>query len=166
MKEVWKTIEDFPTYAVSTLGRVKRIVDSTRWQKAGLLLTPYLNGCGYLRVGLSREKKKHNVFIHRAVAKAFIPNPWNLPEVNHKGKKSDNRAHRLEWVSKATHRIDKAKRKQQGDGIFYHPFGKYQAYLPDPKTVGKRIYLGFFVTKKEALKARKNAIDKFYGGQG
>lgn len=164
MKEIWKTIEEFPAYAVSNLGRVKRAVDSERWPRAGLIKTPYFNSNGYLRVALVRDRKRYNVFVHRIVAKTFLPNPLNLPQVNHKGEKIDNRDWMLEWISKADHRIDMIKRHQQsGDGVPIHPFGKYQVYFPDPKAPGKRLYLGWFSTKEEGLKARKEAMEKFYG---
>ena len=54
-----------------------------------------VNHKGYNRVGLS-DKKSH--FVHRLVAKAYIPNPDNLPQVNHKNRdKLDNRVENLEW---------------------------------------------------------------------
>lgn len=54
---------------------------------------------GYRKV-LTRERVK--VYVHRLVAEAFIPNPDNLPEVNHiDGNRSNNAVHNLEWVSHA-----------------------------------------------------------------
>ena len=62
----------------------------------GRILKNYNDGRGYLRV------KIHNrcVRVHILVAKAFIPNPDNKPEVNHKkGEKRDARASQLEWAT-------------------------------------------------------------------
>lgn len=56
---------------------------------------------GYIKVALWKNGKKKTVKVHRLVAKAFIPNPNSLPEINHiNGDKSDNRACNLEWVSR------------------------------------------------------------------
>lgn len=74
----------------------------------GQVLTPADNGAGYLSVlvGYRRGKDGKQVgirrYVHRLVAEAFIPNPENLPQVNHKDfDKSNNRVENLEWISRA-----------------------------------------------------------------
>lgn len=65
-------------------------------------LKPRYNNRGYARVKVrnSTTGKRDDMLVHRLVAEAFIPNPDDLPEVNHKhGDKSDNRASELEWVT-------------------------------------------------------------------
>lgn len=63
-------------------------------------LTPRPDKDGYLRVGLTKDKKQRTFFIHRLLAEAFIPNPDNLPLVNHKNEiKTDNRLENLEWAT-------------------------------------------------------------------
>lgn len=95
MMEVWKDIEGYNgKYQVSSWGRVRNA-------ESGNILKPYKNGKGYLKVGLSvghRITDKHRV--NRLVAKAFIPNPMNLPQVNHKdGNKENNSITNLEWTT-------------------------------------------------------------------
>lgn len=58
------------------------------------------NGNGYKYVSLSSGSISKSVAVHRLVAKVFIPNPDNLPQVNHKDlDKSNNNLSNLEWVS-------------------------------------------------------------------
>lgn len=66
-------------------------------------LTPSVNWCGYLTVRLTKEYKRSKApFVARLVALQFIPNPKNLPEVNHiDGNKKNNSAINLQWVSRA-----------------------------------------------------------------
>ena len=64
------------------------------------LMTPCLNTCGYYQVHLSKNgiMKMHR--IHRLVAQTFIPNPYNLPQVNHKDEnKLNNNVENLEWCT-------------------------------------------------------------------
>jgi len=118
-----------------------------------------LSPLGYLRVELWDGPLTRKLwFVHLLVAEAFIPNPLNLPEVNHKGEKSDNRATKLEWRSKAGHGRDIAKRKQRGDGVhLYKRSGMWRAiFYPEP---GKQKHIGTYPTKKQALEARDRAVE-------
>lgn len=102
--EVWKDIKGFENYyQVSDLGNVRsitRFIDNPLGglkQLTGKPMNPYLNKKGYLLVTLRNQHRKV-AKIHRLVAKAFIPNPENKPEVNHKnGVKTDNSKDNLEW---------------------------------------------------------------------
>lgn len=93
--EQWKEVEGTDgKIMVSNYGRVKSLLRDGRVLKA----TP--DKKGYLRLRITLKRKKIVYKVHRIVAKAFIPNPNNLPQVNHKnGDKTDNRVENLEWVS-------------------------------------------------------------------
>lgn len=68
----------------------------------GRELKPCPDKSGYLRVYPKRNNKRCGLYIHRAVAMAFIPNPEGKPDVNHKdGDKTNNSAINLEWVTKS-----------------------------------------------------------------
>lgn len=94
MEEIWKPIEEYENYYVSNMGNVMNI-------NTGKVLKGQNNGKGYFHVCLyNKEHKCKLVMIHRLVAKAFIPNPENLPQVNHIDEcKHNNRADNLEWIT-------------------------------------------------------------------
>lgn len=95
--EIWKDIEGYEQlYQISNLGNVKSLGnDRARKDK---ILKPTKNKDGYLFVGLNKQGNRKNHLIHRLVAKAFLPNPQNLPQVNHKNEiKTDNRVENLEF---------------------------------------------------------------------
>lgn len=94
MDEIWHDIEGYKgLYQVSNKGRVK----SLKWGKERIL-RPGINSSGYLLVKLCKNGVGLYKFIHRLVAQAFIPNPENKPQVNHKDEnKLNNCVDNLEW---------------------------------------------------------------------
>lgn len=93
-KETWITIEHHDNYEVSDLGNVRN-------KKSKSLLKPFVLNNKYLKVTLSKNGKAKQFFIHRLVAEAFIPNPNNLPQVNHikEFEKTNNCVENLEWCN-------------------------------------------------------------------
>ena len=111
-KEVWKDVKDFGGYKVSNNGRVKSldryVVDKNgkRMFYNGIYLKQHVDKDGYLRVQLNKEGKGYNVGVHRLVLLAFVPNPENKPQVNHKnGIKNDNRLENLEWCTNSENQL-------------------------------------------------------------
>lgn len=94
--EIWKNIENYPDYMVSSMGRVK----SLKQGKERLLK---LNKCnnGYLKVTLSDKKEIKQFKVHRLVAQAFIDNSNNKEFIDHINTiKTDNRVENLRWVTR------------------------------------------------------------------
>ena len=74
--------------------------DAEVFNKYGKKLSPVDNGKGYLILNINIDGKRRCKAIHRMVAEAFIPNPFNLPEVNHKdANRKNNDIENLEWVT-------------------------------------------------------------------
>lgn len=102
MKEVWKDIPNYEgLYQVSNLGRVKSFRRSTNHRyESEYILKPLHANNGYCQVTLYDNTIRHKFLIHRLVAQAFIPNPENLPQVNHKDENPyNNAASNLEWCT-------------------------------------------------------------------
>jgi len=92
--EVWKDIVGYEgLYKVSNLGNIVSTY-------TGNLMKLGTGARGYLIVGMTKNKKQTTHTVHRLVAIAFIPNPNNYPQVNHKDEvKTNNMADNLEWCT-------------------------------------------------------------------
>ena len=98
-KQIWKDIPGYEgLYQVSNTGRVRSLnYNGTRKTK---VLKQGKARDGYKKVGLYKNSKQEYYLIHRLVALTFIPNPLNLPQVNHINEiKDDNRVSNLEWCT-------------------------------------------------------------------
>ncbi len=104
MTEIWKPVKDYENYQISNLGRLKNT-------KLNRISAGYQFKDGYIRVKLTKNKQTKIYSLHRLVAKHFIDNPNNKPEVNHLGEKNDNRDCMLEWVTRQENCIHSAKYK-------------------------------------------------------
>ena len=99
-QEIWKDIEGYEGYyRVSNTGKILSV-------KTGKLRATSVNNSGYELTHLYKDTVDTSCTIHRLVAKAFVPNPNNLPEVNHINEdKLDNRAENLEWCDRRYNQV-------------------------------------------------------------
>ena len=115
MQEIWKDIKGYEgLYQVSNLGRVKKLKHTTfhsggnqysrfnyKIEHKEKIVCSGDNGNGYRYMPLHNGQTSKNFYVHRLVAETFIPNPNNLPEVNHKdGDKTNNCTANLEWCTR------------------------------------------------------------------
>ena len=106
-KEIWRNISGCPDYQVSNLGRVKSMERKVKGKFGSIrtlkekILKPRKNRYNYLQVFLCKEGNGKNMYIHRLVCDAFIPNPYNLPEINHKDENPlNNNVENLEYCDR------------------------------------------------------------------
>ena len=99
--EEWRQIRGFPSYLISDYGRVKSLSRDYKYGYHEDIILKPTERKGYKAVTLFSNGKRYRKSIHRLVAEAFIPNPNNLPMVNHKDEnEANNRVDNLEWCTR------------------------------------------------------------------
>ena len=172
MSEEWRPVVGYEgLYEVSSYGRVRSLdrYDERNCFREGRILKLYTSRVGYLRVQLSLNSKKKMYLVHRLVAEAFIPNPDNLPEVNHLDEdKTNNRVENLEFCDRKYNinfgtRKDKVRNTAIKNGYWlnlndeerkiYHNEYQKKYYLSKKKDYMKKYYLEH---KKKICEQKRN----------
>ena len=148
--EIWKKIEHYNNYCVSTFGRVKNI-------RTDKILKPNTDHDGYFYVGLYKNGKPKFKKIHRIVADAFLDNPLNKRCVDHIDRNQKNNAvENLRWATSSENCQNKKIQKNNSSGypgvIWNKRDNKWYAYIFIDK---KKKYLGSFDNLTDAVIKRK-----------
>lgn len=153
--EIWKDIKSYEgLYRVSNKGRISNFKR---------ILTPTDNGKGYLIIGLCKDGKRNNFYIHRLVAEAFIDNPENKPVVNHKDyNRANNNVNNLEWITQKDNINHSVVNMRHKKAITHSNTGeRYISYRASKNLyrviINKKEY-GAFKTLKEAITVRDNIL--------
>ena len=110
--EIWKDIPGYEgRYQASNLGRIKSVKSQT-------IMSNKRSDNDYIIVNLCKDGKKRSFTAHRLIAKTFLPNPDNLPCVNHKNEnKQDNRVDNLEWCSQSYNSTYGSRPRKQAEKL-------------------------------------------------
>jgi hypothetical protein len=88
-------LKQLPGFEISIAGIIRNITTKA-------IKSQYVSGTGYYMISVSKNNKTKPYRVHRLLANTYIPNPKNLPEINHKdGNKLNNDIRNLEWCTHA-----------------------------------------------------------------
>ena len=155
MEEQYIKIEGLENYSVSNFGNIRNDIDNT-------ILPFWKNKHGYNSVFID----KNNAFtIHRLVGEVFIPNPLKKPIVDHIDTcRTNNRVDNLRWVTIAENNYNKSIQKRNKSGVIGVHLNKNKTRWE--ASIGhknKLYYLGSFINKEDAIKARKLKANELFG---
>lgn len=165
MDEKWKVIEGFEIYIVSNTGKVRSTTRTVRNNNGSFVvegkeIKGIDNGKGYLRVSLYKNGKPQRKYIHRLVARHFVPNPEGKPCVNHMDCNSlNNHAENLEWC---THKenmewmAEQGRNKRTEAWNINHEKGMSKLYLG---VVGENIMTGEKIYFSKLNDVKKEGFD-------
>jgi len=160
--EIWKTIEGYDNYSVSTFGNVRNDV---RHDKRGNMMKKSCDKDGYHRTGLYTNGKQTMLKNHRLVALAFIPNLENKQLIDHiDNDVTNNRIENLRWCSNSENLRNAqivSTNKSGIRGVCWHSRDKiWTAQI----TINGLLYnLGYFNTIEEATLARQTRANQEFG---
>ena len=155
--EEWKSIPGYEgLYEISSYGRVKSLEISyvrkngVMDHKPEIILKPKNNGKGYSVVCLYKNKKHKYCLIHRLVAQTFIPNPDNLPMINHKDEdKTNNSVDNLEWCTAKYNSnykdVQKRRSQRMKENGIYEKISLKRRKYPGPVGLDKREYRNYYM---------------------
>ena len=158
MEEQYKIINGFSNYEISNFGNVKNV-------KTGRILKQSTNRKGYKIVGITSDEngKSFSKRVHRLVAEMFIPNLNNKNEVDHlDNNRANNIINNLRWASSfenCRNRILSINNTSGSKGISFEQ-NKWRSLITHNN---KRIHLGYFDNKEDAITARVNKAKELFG---
>lgn len=166
MEEEWRVINDYNTYSVSNLGKIRN-------NKTGRILKSCLTDWGYLHVWLFKNGIGKGYSIHRLVGIHFLPNCENKEEIDHLNHdKLDNNVDNLRWATRSEQTANRTKWKNTSSkfvGVcFDKNNNKWKANIRCQKlNGGKQQHLGYFKTEEEGALAYNqfiidNHLEEFY----
>ena len=171
MEEIWKDIEGYESlYMVSSLGRVKSLGNGNSNKSKLKIMKTTLNHKGYPMIKLCKEGVGKGFSVHRLVAKAFIPNPNNLPQVNHKDEnKQNNCVENLEWCTNEYNhnygtRIERVRQKQIGNPNMKSGLGKFGILNGNSRPILQFSKDWDFIKKWDSIADSSRGIGKPYKG--
>jgi hypothetical protein len=156
-KELWKTIDGFPNYMVSTYGRVYNV-------KHDKHVRQYFSR-RYFNVALSSNGKTTHFRVHRLVCQAFLLNPENRPLIDHiDNNPKNNNIENLRPASHAENSRNRLRNKNNKLGlkgvVWCTSHRKYRASIREN---GKTVHLGRYATPEEASKAYNDKAKELHG---
>jgi hypothetical protein len=117
----WKTIEDFPEYQIGDFPNyhVKKYGAQVMKKDTQTYVSIRIDTYGYRKVDLNRDGKRKTLKVAILVAKAFIPNPHNLPEVDHQKQRdrTDDDALHLKWVTRSENNQNQGKKRWKASAV-------------------------------------------------
>ena len=151
--EEFKKIDGYENYEVSNFGNVRN-------KNTGRILKLHNDQYGYYSVGLCKDGIRKPYAVHRLVGLHFVPNPENLPCIDHIDRnKTNNSISNLRWISKSNNCRNIAKKQNTSSkymGVcFRKARGKYVATI---RINDKQKHIGYYETEDDAGKAFDNYV--------